>query len=282
MPVDSSYPSDYKFKLWERMLYKQAGQDFFFYPEARTFLKFGRNVNIQTTETTVMALPSGQTSETYVVDGTNPIDSISTNNAANNQTIYYEGHYFIEGTTDLKFTTGTKALNGTTNRIALDRGYARITRALVLGATRLVANSNVYFFENSALTGGVPNDGTKVHLILEAGTATEPINQSEKCATAIEYFKALAITHFKITVQKKQAADVDFRIRVREMGGLFLPKDEGAIDTTAQSSLIIPYDPPLFVLPNSDILIGATASVAGAEVTASFQAYIASTVQKIT
>ena len=86
------------------------------------------------------------------------------------------------------------------------------------------------------------------------------------------------LTAAAFSVNKFKAAAVDFELQRRDVGGLFRPFFRLSLDSGAQSTIHIPFDPYLIVPKNSDVRVVATGDSAGISVEATFQAYLAGVV----
>lgn len=70
--------------------------------------------------------------------------------------------------------------------------------------------------------------------------------------------------------------EVDFRLRVRDVGGVFRTINPPVtLNSTGKSHMTKVYDPPIIVPKNSDIIITAVGSTTGIEVSAGFNSYLA-------
>lgn len=98
---------------------------------------------------------------TYQYSTTAIIDSISSSSTADTMDIQLQG---LDANFDL--VTQNVTLNGQT-RVALGTNLIRIFRMKNNGTVDLVGNAYVY--ENTALTGGVPNDRTKIRSLINNG-----------------------------------------------------------------------------------------------------------------
>lgn len=230
----------------------------------KPLLKFGRNENVGTSGATNMTLPTGVSSETYVF--TNAINTISSSNAANTQSVVIEGHT-ISGNV-LTFVTQTATLNGQ-NKVTLTTPLARATRIY----NNTVTNGNnlagqVYVYQDTTISAGVPVDGTKVHLM------TRPArNQSEKASTSISGTDYWIITSYHAEVLEKSSAFADVELQVRNLPGVFRQQ----VDISAESGSLSQYffDPPLVVRKNSDVRLQAIGSAANIDVSGGMQGYLA-------
>jgi len=240
----------------------------------KDLFKFGQNHAAGTSEATVMAFAGDETAETFV--STNIIDAVVSSSGSNTQQVVIEGHT-ISGTgedIELSFAIQTITLNGQTP-VALTTPLARATR-IYTRSTELAADSIVYVYQDSSgVTNGVPDDDTKIHVLLEEDTKD---NTSLKAATAISNVDYALIHQAYFTIEKKQAAAADFKLKVRTPGCLFRTKFEVGLDTSSNKFAWISFEPLIIVPKNSDIIITATASTTGVEVAAGFHCILAKVV----
>lgn len=97
----------------------------------------------------------------YVFSTSTAIDSISSSDAADTQQIKIQG---LDDTYEL--VTQIATLSGQT-RVALGTSLRRVFRLKNNNGTDLAGN--VYVYENTALSGGVPTDTTKIRAIIQNG-----------------------------------------------------------------------------------------------------------------
>ena len=232
--------------------------------KAKSLVKFGKSkeLNAGVLET---VWPVGG-NEVYV--DTNAIDSISSSNANDTQEVYMECHT-VEGTgEDQKFTFMTQVvtLNGR-NRVPLPSPVARVSRVYNNNGTEL--QGQVYVYQDTPITNGVPTDITKVHAVIPQG-----FQQSFKAATTFSNEDYYILTGGFGSVSNKQAANVDFYLEVRTAGKIFR---QGAAVSAASTggSWVIELDPAIIIPKNSDIRVRCDAGTNGAVVFASFKGYLA-------
>ncbi len=126
---------------------------------------------------------------------------------------------------------------------------------------------NVY--ENTTLTGGIPDDATKVHCRIDAG-----YQNALKAATTFSNEDYYILTGGFGSVSNKQAANVDFYLEVKQAGGVFIEAAAVSASSTG-GSWNVNLDPAVIIPTNSDIRITCEASASGAVVFGSFQGYLA-------
>lgn len=256
--IDNAEMVAYSIRVIEATYGKKVSVDL----KAKSLLKFGRNQRIGTSPATIMTLPSGIDNEVYVSD--NLIDTISSDNASDvGQTIRIEGHT-ISGS-DLTFVVQTVTLNGR-NKVTLSTPLARMTRLANQSGTELVGE--VYGYEDTAITNGVPNDGTKVHCMIR-----QDKQQSEKASTSISSEDFWIITTYAGDVIEKSSAFADIQLQIRESGGVFRQRTNKAASSGA--GFVAYLCPPIIVPSNSDVRLVATASGSNIDVSGQINGYLA-------
>lgn len=233
----------------------------------KDLLKFGQNKNVGTSEATVMELLGSEVMETYATD--NVIDAVVSDDAGNTQDVVIEGHSISGGV--FTFVSQTVTLNGQT-KVDLDTPLARATRIYNADSSALAASSRVYVYNSSGVTlaSGVPDIDAQVHLIMDAGE-----EQSLKAATAFSNVDYGLITQVYGTVDKKTAATVDFRLKVRTAGGVFRTQFKRSVASTGNNNFDFQIRPFLIVPKNADVIVTAVASTTGVSVSAGFNCLLA-------
>lgn len=236
----------------------------------KSLLKFGKNPAVGTSvnQYTVMELAGSEENETYV--SSDIIDSLSCTDASFTGDVSIEGH--TRSGSDYTFVVQTATANGQ-NEVSLSTPLARATRIGIVGSTGLSAGNKIYVYDNTSVTlsSGVPNVDSQVHLIL-SGTD----NQSLKASTTISSQDYYFITSWFGSVNKKTAATVDFRLKIRESGGVFRSIVAPiTLNTAGKSFFRLPLDPCIIVPKNSDVIMTAVASTTSVEVSGGFNGYLA-------
>lgn len=232
--------------------------------KGKSVLKFGRNGDLDTgTRETIW---NQGDNETYVT--TNAIDTISSSNAGDSQEVSIEYHTVAGTGTSSVFTFGTQTatLNGQT-KVVLDTPGARVSRVLNTSSTAFAGD--VYVYEDTAISSGVPTDATKIHAKVSAGD-----DQTFKCATTFSGTDYAFITMVYASVKRSTSAVIDFRLEVRTAGGVFLPKLEfSAVQSGGVSAVML--DPYIIVPKNADVRITGEPNTNNTTADAGFAAYLA-------
>lgn len=236
----------------------------------KTLIKFGHNEDIGTSRATIWNTGSDEDNETYVT--TDAITSISSSSGSDTVVINIEGHT-VTGTgssSQFTFTTQTATLNGQ-NAVTLTTPLARVSRAYVDNGSTLLGD--VYIHEGGTLSGGKPTTTTEIHLTLRG---THGDTQSFKGATTLSNVDYGIATGGYMSIDKKQAASVDFQLEVRMPGGNFRPTGgRVALNSTGQSAIQVVFKPHAIIPKNSDVRITAKSSSSGTECNVTIQMYLA-------
>jgi hypothetical protein len=252
----------------EREVYSTYGQRVSIDAKAKSLLKFGKSGNLST-NAGLQTVWSVDGNETYI--STNLIDSVVSSSASDTQEVTIEGHTIEGSGVDAKFTfvVQTATLSGQTP-VALTTPLARTSRVNNNGSTEIVGVVAVY--EDSAVTGGVPNDVTKVHIDIPLG-----FQQSFKAATTFSNTDYFFLTGCYGAVSQKQTAAADFYIELREVGKSFR---QIACLTASSSggSFNIEFDPAIIIPRNADVRVRCTTGTNNAVVFTNFRGYLAKVV----
>ena len=234
--------------------------------KAKDLIKFGRNDDVSSAATgsTIMEFTGGEDHETYV--STNVIDTISSSSLSDTEIMTIEGHTISGGV--FTFVSQTKTLQGQT-KTTLDTPLARCTRYNGNGTDLVGA---IYAYQTaSAVTTGVPQDGTLTHCIIRAGK-----NQSEKGSTTISNADYWLITKFTIDVFQKTSVFIDAELQLRLAGGVFRTID--AVSASTSSNTVEEQKPYIIVPKNSDVRLVAVGSADSMDVAGSIHGMLASVV----
>ncbi len=258
---------------------REDGQPVSVASKAKSLKKFGRSALVDSSKFHDL-WPLSNSGEPNR-PSTNALTEISSDDANDTEPIYMEGHT-ISGT-DLTFIVQTITLTGTTGALLTSAtqadgspgvALARCTRMENASTTSTDLVGNIYVWDGSADTAGVPNDLTTVggHIII----TDQQTQQAFTSISSVDYF---LITELEATVNRVQAAAVDIQIDTRNVatGGVWLPAHpEIGLQTTGSTSFPLPLDPVLIVRPNHDIRVRAQGtSATNTMVSAYFAGYLA-------
>lgn len=242
----------------------QYGDNVSIREKAKILSKFGRSREIgSTNRATVMTLPTGILNETLLA--TNGIQYISSDNATDTEEMTVEGHT-IDGSGNFTFVTQQVTLNGQTP-VALTTPLARATRMFNANGTELVGT--IYVFENNAVTAGVPNTASEVHLMIFAGK-----QQSEKCATTLSQEDYWIVTAVSATMFEKTTVAADLELEIKLKHKVFREQVLLSVSNTS-GSFSHELKPYIIVPPNSDIRVTSLASGANTDIGARIEGYLA-------
>jgi hypothetical protein len=232
----------------------------------KSLLKFGRNPNVPTTGATLWMTGADDPHETYVADGVNSIDTISSSDGGDTQAVKIEGHTSAtdnHGVTTKTFVVQSATLEGQ-GKVVLDTPLNRMTRLYNDGSTDFAGE--VYGYEDTAIIAGKPSDTTKIHITVANN------NQSEKAATALSGVDYWLITEIHVYVLEKGSAFADVSLEIREQGKVFRH-----VLTIASASGGVDYHlTPYVVVPkNADVRLTAVSSSASIDVAGMVNGYLA-------
>jgi hypothetical protein len=221
---------------------------------SKSLLRFGRAQNLGTSETEVNDLNQNET-----VIAANLIDTVSSANDGDTQTIVVEGHTI--GTDGFTYVKQTVTLNGQ-NKVALDTPLARCSNGFNFDSTVLAGK--VYIYEDTAIVAGVPTDLTKVH-----NTLTVEDNDSVKASATTAKDEYLLITNYWASINKKQSAQCDLRVKTKQFNKVFRTSGVASV-SEGNGPLLFPLRPFQIVVPNMDVAITAKCSVTGVDLSVGF------------
>jgi hypothetical protein len=252
----------------EREVYSTYGQRVSTDAKAKSLLKFGKSGDLSSTAG-LQTVWSVDGNETYISD--NLIDRVISSSTSDTQEVTIEGHTIEGAGVDAKFTfvVQTATLSGQTP-IALTTPLARVSRVNNNSSTEVVGVVSVY--EDSAVTGGVPNDVTKVHIDIPLG-----FQQSFKAATTFSNTDYFFLTGCYGAVSQKQTASADFYIELREVGKSF--RQIACLTASSTGGAFnIEFDPAIIVPRNADVRVRCTTGTNNAVVFTNFRGYLAKVV----
>lgn len=191
---------------------------------------------------TLMVVPDA-TIKNEVYLSSNGIDSISSADALDNEIIQVVGCTESAGLFTL--VEQTVVLNGQT-KVTLGTPLARVDKIKNVGTTDLVGP--VYVYEDSAITAGVPDDLTKIHIMTKAGE-----NVSKKATFTVPDGEFLLINKIYTGLANQTDDTVYAQLMVREPGEVFVAVEH--IVSGDGSTDNLPFGTYYIVPPNSDVKI---------------------------
>ena len=231
--------------------------------KAKSLIKFGKSADLSADGTSTVWTVGGH--EVYVND--NLITHISSSSAADVYEVLLECHTVSGTGQDAKFSflTQTVTLQGQT-KVALPTPVARVSQIFNNNGVELVGRVTVY--EDVAITAGVPNDPTKIHIDIPAG-----LQGSFKAATTFSDEDYYVLTGGFGSVSLKQNAAADFYLEVREVGKVFVQR--AAVSASSGGPWDIDLDPAVIIPRNADVRITVETDTNNAVVFGVFKGYLA-------
>lgn len=248
------------------VIFKTYGDTVSFEEKGKDLLKFGRNININGTTSTIWYTGKYQANEIYVADNVNSIDTISSQSVSDTEEVIIEGHTMSGN--NRNFVVQTATLNGQ-NKVTLSIPLNRATLVSHNDQSSTNLNGEIYVYEDTAISLGKPVDETKIHITVAAGE-----NESQKASTSISSVDYYAISSLNISYLEKSGSNTaNFRLEKRKVGGVFKPIT-ASISIKTGESREIPFKPYLIVEKNTDIRVTGTASANGQEVSAEINGFL--------
>ena len=231
--------------------------------KAKSLIKFGKSADLSADGTSTVWTVGGH--EVYVND--NLITHISSSSAADVYEVLLECHTVSGTGQDAKFSflTQTVTLQGQT-KVALPTPVARVSQVFNNNGVELVGRVTVY--EDVAITAGVPNDPTKIHIDIPVG-----LQGSFKAATTFSDEDYYVLTGGFGSVSLKQNAAADFYLEVREVGKVFVQR--AAVSASSGGPWDIDLDPAVIIPRNADVRITVETDTNNAVVFGVFKGYLA-------
>jgi hypothetical protein len=197
------------------------------------------------------AADAGNIDYTYPVDGTAPINTISSSNALDQQDVTIGG-LDINGTKTIQTVT----LNGQTKATLttpLWRVYRMINSDVTNQADRTIGfNGNVYLYEDTAITAGVPDDPSKVKGYIFDGN-----NQTQMALYTIPKGFTGYIIGGSVKMTKKQSAAVVYQTWFRQFGSVFRLIDTSALNSVGTGVSLGLNPIPQMIPEKTDIVLAA-------------------------
>lgn len=194
----------------------------------------------------------------YTFSTTAAIDSISSDDAADNQLIVILG---LDANFDQ--VTQTATLNGL-SRVPLTTPLIRFTRAFNGNGTVLAGN--VYIFENSTLTLGIPDDTENVRGYIASAEGHSLLGAFTIPRNHTGFFLGLTSSISKLPA----AANVVFTGKIRTFDGVFRTAIRYSMESTGASHILTPPTAMSSFPPKTDFLGHGDVSSNGTGVSLTF------------
>lgn len=236
------------------LIYADYGDRVSIKAKKKRLRKWGSTTAVSTSRTVVMTMKSGIAEETMLTS--NGITTVISDSGSDTMDIdFYEGHTYSAGNLTFVVENTNTTLTGTT-AATLPTALARSTRARLTAP----ANGNIYFYEGGATSGGIPTDGTEVHLIIPAGEI-----QTQKNSTSISSVDYWIIEHAFCSVLSKTSAWVQARIEIKAASATYfypITGWTGISDSSGKRSLL--DDDEFLIIPkNHDVRMVIEANTGG-------------------
>lgn len=240
--MDGEFQSRYA----ENIIQHQYGDRVDIVGSAESSIKFGKNLNINAGVEETVWNTGGE--ETYPT--TNAIDTVSSSDAGDSVVMRVTGHT-VDANGDFTRVEQEVTLDGQ-NKVLLGTPLARVERMFNTSGTDLAGS--VYTYEDDTIVGGIPQTQANIHLTVNAAD-----NQSLKCAMSTDKDEYLVISALTVSVNKQQAANVDFRIQIRRKGKVFRTTYTCSVSSNNGSRQLM-FPQPFIIPPSSDVRLQAEAS----------------------
>lgn len=234
--------------------------------------KYGENTAVGTTEELIV--PWGVSPDNAYRATTNAVDTMSSSSAADTSVpVYYEAMELqSDGTWKFFSTTQNLDASDGQTKVTLTRPGVRVTRI------RTTAVGNVYFYADTAITAGVPNDTNLIH-----NQSVPDDKTTMTAATSVASNNYFIMTQAWAELGKASGtAAADIRIRVANIGDSVLG-DDFYTDEKGTCSLDKEYLHEFFpfkiIKPKSDLVLTATASTGTLDIKAGFRGFFADIIE---
>lgn len=266
-------PMDWRLTYAEQQIFNTYEDKVSVVQKLKPLTKWGRNEAVGTARATIMTLAASVTQETFLTTDTALAMSSSSANDTTQTLNLFEGH--TSSGDDLTFVVAANTgltLNGQSAVPLTNLDRTRISRARM----SLPVEGDIYFYEaGTSLSGGVPTDLTKVHMMIPAGEI-----QTQKASTSISSTDYYIITNWSAGVLEKTAAYAQARIEIRpwtdDNTDSWYPITKWlAIESGSGRYGIGEHSPYLIVPKNHDVRMSAIAGAAGIDIVGGIEGFLA-------
>lgn len=235
--------------------------------EQQSIHRLGRNLNL-TADTPNIIWNVGTADEILPAAGANPIDRVVSSSASDAETVQLLGHT-SDALGNKTFTVTNVTLTGQTP-VVLTTPLHRVVDVIRNAPPPLVGN--VFVYEDSAITAGVPDDLTKVHAKIDGATGYQRGNKAAITISSDVYF---FISSWSFSVNRQQTGFCDFTLETKDLGGVFLERSVASSSRDTGTD-VIKFRPFLLMKPSADLLVRGTASGTGIRATTEISGVVAS------
>lgn len=219
--------------------------------------KFGRNPDLDIVDGMADIWDYAPTEPTYNYSTIADIDSISSSDGGDLQTVEIQGL-----DTNWALVTQTATLNGQT-RVALGTSLIRVFRMANTDTTDFAGQ--IYCYVNTAITAGVPNDTTKVRAYVDGGN-----NQTLMAIYTVPAGQTGYLLQGFSSIARKKAAMFLGEFLMRPFGGVFQLKETFSLHSTGSGSMIYPFPVPLPIPAKTDVTTRADTDTNNVGISAAF------------
>lgn len=246
---------------------RQDGRSVSVAAERQSIIRLGRNLSMAA-DTQEIIWNVGIADETLPAAGSNPIDRLVSSSASDAETVLLLGHV-SDAIGNKTFTVQTITVTGQTP-VVLPIALHRVVDISRNSPPPLVGD--VYVYEDSAVTSGVPQDLTKVHSKIDAVLGFQRGNKAAITISSDVYF---FITSWEYAVTRQNAGYCDFTLETKDLGGVFLEQAIGTGSRDSGTHMAV-FRPFIIMKPNADLLVRGTASANATRATTQVNGIVAS------
>lgn len=186
---------------------------------------------------------------TYPAWATAPIDTLSSDAAGDVGNVVTVRGLDVNG--DL--VTQTKALNGQ-NKVTLDTPLWRVY-GLTVSSVPAVCTGDVYCYEDTAITGGIPNDTTKVRAFVICGE-----NQSYMTHFTVPTGYTLFLNDYIASMRGATTASINLDNLTRPFGNGFIKTANFSLKSSGSSVFSLQIKSQYYAKEKSDLKIIANSN----------------------
>lgn len=183
-------------------------------------------------------------SSNEVFPSDNIIDTISSSSALDLTPVFIRG-----------YTINNNKLTPQ-NQVAILQGNSKFPLLVPLARVETMSNvssvnwnGDIYLYEDTAITAGVPDDDSKIHL---KGDAID--NTGIKTSASTSDNEYAVITDVSGYISRTQSTFIDFKLQVAPVGSIFSTRFQWTASSNGNSG-DIPLPVPLIIPPNNDFRI---------------------------
>lgn len=262
-----SVVSDYRIAEAINQIKKTYSQNVSVHLKGSSPLIVGSNPNLGTSKGLLWQTGADNTNEVVVADDTNPIDSISSSDAGDTETVTIIGVTMAGGIRTSVIQSAI--LNGQT-KVALSAPLNQVIDVVHGEGSSTDLIGPIYIYQDTPLTSGKPTDTLKIHLTVGANE-----NKANKGLYVLDNISYLIFTGIDIDFYENTGTNVvKVRLEVKKPGGVFIPITKYFTVKTGESKSKT-FDKPVIAPKNSEVRIVGICTSTGQEVCVSANGYLA-------